>query len=426
MRIFKIPLILKNQQFLILWGNQLFMQVGFNLCNYTVLLILADRTHSPFVQAQFFAALTLPAFIFGLIAGPIVDMVSRKSLMLVVDFILGILFLMYAFAGSSLFILIIIAFLSSSAARFLIPSQAATIPLIVGKGILSQANALFLFTLMGSVVLGYIIASPIIELFGGLGTGGERAPFLLSSAFVIIGFVLLAGLKKIKAVMPEVPKGTIFKKTFHLFWQTVGEVTSNQKVSLPILLLIFVELNIGILSVVFLEYVRRYLRLPLTAVSMVLMMPLIFGLISGVAMLSKIQGRFGYRRSIYMAVLGIGLLFFVLGVLPVLGRWDLGIVLIRFFSVIAAFVTGILVVIIAVQGRTILQMNSDIKMQGRIFSFLDVMIAIVTPVPVLLIALTADRISLPGTFVFMGIGTITVVIIGGKMFFGRVIGKPTN
>jgi len=418
---FKIPLIFKNKQFLRLWANQIFLQVGFNLCNYTALLILANKTHSPFVQAQFFTALILPAFAFGFIAGPIVDIVNRKRLMLVADFLLAVLFLMYIFAGESLFIFIVIAFLTSSVARFFIPAQAATTPLIVGKEVLSLANALFLFTLMGSVILGYIIASPIIEIFGGLGTKGELAPFLLSSLFVFVGFVLLLGFKEVAVLKPKIPAGTIFKKTFYLFWQTVGEIRVNQKVSLPLALLIFVELNVGILSVVFLEYVRRILYLPLTSVSMVIMAPLIFGLASGVAMLSKIQRKFGYRKSIYGAVLGIGLLFFILGVLPVLSGMDFGIVLIRFFSAAAAFVTGILVVVIAVQSRTILQTNSDVHMQGRIFSFLDIMIAIVTPIPVLLIGFFADKISLPGTFIFIGLGTIAAAFIGSKMFFGKEI-----
>lgn len=415
----KAIFILENRQFLILWLNQIFLQVGFNLCNYTVLLILAHRTHSPFVQAQFFTSLILPAFVFGLFAGPIVDMVPRKRLLLIADLVLGILFFLYLFAGNSLLIFIIIAFFTAACARFFIPAQAATIPLIVARERLNIANALFIFTLMGSVIFGYIIASPIVEIFGGLGTRGELAPFLISSVFVFIGLFLLFGFKDVRVVKPRTPAGTLFKKTFYLFVQTAREIKVNKNVSLPILLLIFVELNVGVLSVIFLEYVRRFLQLPHTSVSTVLMMPLVFGLVSGVAMLSKIQKRYGYRRSIYGAVLGIGFLFLALGLLPSLGRWDLGVSIIRFISVISAFTTGILVVVIAVQSRTILQTSSDLQMQGRIFSFLDIMIAIATPVPVLLIALTADKISIPGTFVVIGILIVLVLIAGERILFGK-------
>jgi MFS family permease len=418
---FKVPLIFKNEQFLRLWANQVFLQVGFNVCNYTVLLILANQTHSPFVQALFFASLTLPAFVFGLIAGPIVDMVNRKNLMLISDFLLALLFLTYTFAGNSLITFAIIAFLTSSTARFFIPAQAATIPLIVGKETLHFANALFLFTLMGSVILGYSIASPIIEIFGGLGSKGEIAPFLLSSVFVGVGFILLLGFKDIKGVKPELPQGTIIKKTFLLLWQTVREVKINKKVSLPILFLIFVELNVGILSVVFLEYVRRFLQLPLTSVSVVLILPLVFGLVFGLTMLKKIQEKYGYRISIYAAVLGIGILFLLFGVLPLFGKGSLGITVIRIFTSVAAFITGVLVLVIAVQSRNLLQTSANISMQGRIFSFLDVMIALVTPIPVLFIGFFADKVSLPGTFIFIGLGTIVIAFIGSRMFFGKAI-----
>ena len=418
---FKIPLIFKNKQFLRLWANQVFLQVGVNVCNYTVLLILADRTHSPFVQAQFFVALTLPAFVFGLIAGSIVDMVNRKALMLTSNIILAIMFAIYAFAGNTLITFAIIAFLTSSVARFFVPAQAATIPLIVGKETLHLANAIFLFTLMGSVALGYSIASPIIDIFGGLGTRGELAPFLLSSLFVFIGLVLLLGFKEVKLLKPEVPQGTIIKKTFLLFWQTVKEVRVNKKISLPILFLIFVELSVGILNVVFLEYVRRFLNLPLTSVTVVLILPLVFGLIFGLTMLKKIHGKYGYRLSIHKAVLGIGVLFLLLGMLPFLARGDLGTIVIRIFTSVAAFITGILILVISVQSRNLLQTSSNISMHGRIFSFLDVMIALVTPIPVLFIGFFADKISLPGTFIFIGVGTMVGAFIGSRMFFGRVI-----
>ena len=97
-QIFRLPDILKNIEFLKLWGNQVLLQVGFNMCNYTALLIIAHRTHSVFSQAQFYALLTLPAFFIGLVAGPLVDIVDRKRIMLVSNFLLAVLFLTYVFA----------------------------------------------------------------------------------------------------------------------------------------------------------------------------------------------------------------------------------------------------------------------------------------------------------------------------------------
>jgi len=390
--------ILKNHQFMRLWGNQILLQVAFNMVNFTALLILAERTHSPFIQAQFYTALTIPAIIFGLIAGPIVDITNRKRLILITDILLAILFFLYIFSVNNIFFILALAFLTSSVARFFIPAEAATIPLIVERKILNHANSFFLFTLLGSVLLGYSIAGPIIQTFGGLKTQGEIVPFLLSVPVLLLGFILVSGLKAIKINKPDVPQGHIFRKTFHLFLQTVSEVRTNKRVSLPLLLLVFIELMIGLLSVVLLEYVRRFLVLPLTSITYVLMGPLVLGLVIGVALLGRVEINLGRRKSIFLSLIATGVILILIGVSPAL----LDTFSTRIVAVISAFFIGILIVMIAVQARTILQINAKEQMHGRIFSFLDVLIAIAIPVPVLITGFLADRVSLLATLVFMG------------------------
>ncbi len=420
-----MPEILKNYQFLKLWGNQVLLQVAFNMSNFTALLIIADRTHSPFAQAQFYTALTLPAFIFGLIAGPIVDMTERKRLMLITDFLLAILFFLYVFAIGKIFLIFSIAFFTSSVARFFIPAEAATIPLIVDKKTLNHANTFFLFTLMGSVLLGYTIAGPIIQFFGGLRTQGELVPFILSSIFLAIGFVLRLSLKRIDAPKPYAPGSSIVGKTFILFWQSVKEVRVNRKVAFPILLLVFVELMVGTLSIVLLEYVRRYLELPLTSISYILMVPLVIGLILGVVLLGRIERVYGFRKSIFVSLVFVGLILFALGLIPVIfGKTLLGLVIVRVASLISAFIIGILVVIIAVQSRTILQTSTKAEMQGRIFSFLDVMIAFITPIPVLILGFLADKVSLLATLMFIGFIIMTLTYLGYRFIYKREYGFP--
>lgn len=407
--------ILKNTEFLKLWGNQVLLQVGFNICNYTALLIIAQRTHSVFAQAQFYAFLTLPTFFISLIAGPLVDIWDRKRIMLVSNFVLAVLFLTYIFADGRLLIIMLIAFLTSATARFFIPSVAATIPLIVEKKILNYANAFFLFTLMGSVLVGYSITGPILQAFGGLGSKGETIPFFLSSLLLFISFFLILKLKEIKVVCPKTPSGTIIKKVFYLFLQTAREIKRNNKISLPILLLVFVELIVGVLSVALLEYVRRFLHMPLTSVSLILIIPLVVGLVVGVLLLSEIEKKYGRRLSIYSSCIGIGLLFLILGIMPMLGQGWLSIIIFRIFTIIAAFFFGVMVVIIAVQSRTVLQTHAKIQMQGRVFSFLDILITISIPIPVLILGFFADRISILSTLIFMGIAIIVVTVLGSKV-----------
>ncbi len=403
----KFPAIFRNSQFLRLWGNQLVLQVAFNMCNYAALLILADRTHSPFAQAQFYAALTLPAFIFGFFAGPLVDMFDKKKVMIVSNFILIILFFLYIFIDAGVLFIMLIAFLTSSVARFFIPAAGAAIPRLVSRDFLEQANTFFILTLLGSVLLGYAIAGPIMQAFGGLGTAGEKAPFIIGSIFLVGALLFLFSLKRIPAVRLEVStRGSIFKATIRLFLDTFKEVKGNISISVPLGLLVFVELIVGMMSILLLEYVRRYLELPLTSVSYVLIGPLVIGLIAGVSVLSKIERFYGHR-SILLACAWIGMILFSLGIVPVVAAT----VFARFFTIAAAFLMGVFVVIITVQARTMLQLNTRAGMHGRIFSFLDILIALVIPIPVLILGFAADKISILIILSFSGILILLVAFL---------------
>lgn len=394
-----------------LWWNQLILQVAFNMCNYTALLILANRTHSPFVHAQLYAALTLPAFVFGIIAGPTVDMFDKKKIMILTNFVMAGLFFLYVFSSSNTVLMMLIAFATSSAARFFIPAEAATIPLVVSVESLEHANTFFLFTLLGSVLIGYSIAGPIIQFFGGLGTFGELMPFIISSAALLIGSLPLFWLQKIAHIKPLASKRSLLKNTILLFNQTLKEVRKERGLSVPIGLLVFVEFVVGILSITLLEYVGKYLHLPLTSISYVLMGPLVLGLIIGVICLSSIEKIYAKNQTIFFACLAVGVVFFALGALPVFANMAF----IKGFTMVSAFLMGIAIVIIATQARTILQLNARAEMYGRVFSFLDIMIALVTPIPVLILGFLADKVSILVILTAIGLATVISLLFNIKL-----------
>jgi MFS family permease len=403
-----VPHILKNNNFLKLWGSQLLLQIGFNISNYTVLLILANTYHSTFIQAQFFVALTIPAFLFGIFAGPIVDVVNRKKLMVVASMLLALLFLSYIVAGVSFAPLALIAFLTSSVARFIIPAQFATLPLIVKQEDLESANAMFLFTLIGAVLVGYAIAGPLIQVFGGFENRAEKVPFLVSSCMLFVGFLLLTKLSVIKQPYVKLQALSFAEDIMVLFSQTIAAIKKDSILSASITLLVFIELMIGFLSIVLLEYVRQYLFLPLTSVSYVFILPLLCGLGVGVLVLKKIEKKYGYFGSIGIACLCTGIALFVMSTSPFI----LAPGMLRIMAVLVSFLLGIIFVIIAVQSRTLLQLHTPKAMQGRIFSFLDIMIALVTPLPVLVLGALANTISILLTLQFFGIGVVVATLLG--------------
>ncbi len=395
--------IFKNTQFLKLWGNQILLQIAFNMCNFTALLMLDNTTHSRFTLAQFYAAMTLPAFLVGIFAGSIVDISNRKRLMLITDLALSLLFLGYALFANQHALLLTIAFLSAAVAQFFTPAEAATIPIIVKEDQLEQANAVFLFTGLGSVMLGYIVAGPVIQLFGGLEQHGPQAAFMVASLLTFIGFLLRLSLKTIETAKPELINSQIFQRTLALTREVLKQARSNRRISLPIILLTLMEFNIGLLAILFIDYVKRYLMLPTTSTSYYLVIPLVAGLALGVTILGKVQQWISRGQTILLAAVAFGLIILTLGILPKLtDHYSLNTQLLRMVTVAGAALIGVAAVFISVHARTVLQENTPTAMLGRVFSLVTISAAAVTPIPILLVALLTEKVDVTTIFIIFG------------------------
>lgn len=401
--------ILKNSQFLKLWGNQILLQVAFNICNFTALILISDITGSRFALAQFYAAITLPAFLVGFFAGSIVDMTNRKKLMLLTDIALSLLFVLYAFTLHSPWAILAIAFATASVSQFFTPAEAATIPLLVRGRKLEQANSLFLFTQLGSALAGYALAGPIIQFFGG-SYSGSVAAFVIAGALTAVGFFLRLSLRTIESAHPNVIKKQIFIRTLMLTRDVLSHTKENRRISIPIILLTIMEFNIGMLAILFIGYVKQYLQLPATSTSYFLVLPLIAGLGLGLSIMGYIEKWWRRGHSIFIGVITFGLVIFSLGLsAQLLSGQPAGVTILRLLTMAAATIIGIAAVFIAVHARTALQKNTPQSMMGRVFSLVTISASAVTPVPILLVALLTEKLDVTTIFIIFG---LALTIIG--------------
>ncbi len=409
--------ILKNSQFLRLWGNQVLLQVAFNMSNFTALLLINFLTNSRFSVALLYASLTLPAFLVGAFSGAIVDLTDRKKLMLMTDISLAVLFSLYAFFSGHVGGILLIAFLSASIAQFFTPAEAATIPLIVDGEQLEKANSLFLFTALGSVMLGYALAGPLIELAGGIGNNGARAAFLAAGALTAIGFFLRLSMKNITHLKPVANGSHFIAKTLALTAEVMDLARKKEKIYLSLLLLTLVEFNIGLLSILFIDFVRTYLKLPPTATSYFLVIPLILGLGAGVSVLGKLQERVSRGKTIFFSMVIFGAIIFILGVLTHFVSYST----LRILTAAGAAIIGWAIVFVAVNPRTILQENTSQEMLGRIFSLVTISSSAIAPIPVLIIALVTEKVPTPTVFIAYGLAFVAL-----SLFLRKNFGKHLN
>lgn len=174
--------ILSNRNFLVLWLAQVLSQLADKVV--LVLMISLISTHfqpegesiSNWVSAVMFA-FTLPAILFGTLAGVYVDRWSKQWILVGTNLARGLLLLLLPCSillGKGLLIggglplgflgLLSITFLISTLTQYFAPAEQATIPLIVSKGNLLSANALYATTMMASVIVGFAIGEPLLSL----------------------------------------------------------------------------------------------------------------------------------------------------------------------------------------------------------------------------------------------------------------------
>ena len=174
--------VLKNYRFLTLWSGQIFSQLADKV--YLVLMISiisshfqrADQTISGWVSA-IMIAFTIPAVLFGSLAGVYVDRWSKKGVLVGTNLVRGVLVwsvpaLLYLTEDLSPWFnlpvgfwgLLMITFLVSTLTQFFAPAEQTAIPLLVQRKNLLPANSLYTTTMMASVIIGFAVGEPLLEL----------------------------------------------------------------------------------------------------------------------------------------------------------------------------------------------------------------------------------------------------------------------
>ncbi len=174
--------VLKNRNFFTLWSGQVFSQLADKV--YLVLMIAlidnrfqqGNQSISAWVSA-IMVAFTIPAVLFGSLAGVFVDRWPKKAVLVATNLLRGIfvlslpLMLWLTQSWKPLYNLPIgfysllgITFLVSTLTQFFAPAEQAVIPLIVERRNLLSANSLYTTTMMASLIIGFAVGEPLLAL----------------------------------------------------------------------------------------------------------------------------------------------------------------------------------------------------------------------------------------------------------------------
>ena len=148
----------------------------------TALVVSKGGEAGGYAIAGVMAARTLPAILFGPIAGAIVDRVSRKTIMITSDVARGCLYALMPFLGP-LWAIFLVSFVIECFSLLWTPARDASLPNLVPRRQLANANSLGLLVAYGTLPLGALT-------FTFLAGGSDLIPWLSDNpAFLALWLV---------------------------------------------------------------------------------------------------------------------------------------------------------------------------------------------------------------------------------------------
>lgn len=430
--------VIKNPGFKYLWTNQILLQVAYNSLNFSLLIWVFRLTNSVLAGTALMLSIMIPAILFGLFAGVVVDISDRKKIIIATDLTLAITFVAFIFLRHSFLAVIFLSFIFNTVLQFFVPAEGSAIPLLVKKEQLLLANSLFQTTLFGTLVVGYSLAGPIISFFG------ISTIFIVGAIAVFCGFLVSQRLPKIKSSITKSEKKLalhLLQFNFEDAWQVVSGqiketftfIRGKLPVAVAIVVLAGVQGVVATLAVLIPAYMERVMHIRATDASFVIMFPLGLGMVIGAFLIGKFAQGVPRRALVTKGIIIAGVVIALIGLAPIIGQefstLDLGE---RFlhgrrsflhapslsgFLAILAFLLGFSTVAVIIPSQTVLQEYTPENKRGKIFSVLAVFMAAFSSLPVIIAGGLSDLIGVKPVMMLVGVVLLLLGFLGYRPAF---------
>lgn len=409
--------VLRNPNFLALWGGQVFCQLADKV--YLVLMIALINTQfqasnqsiSGWVSALMMA-FTIPAVLFGSVAGVFVDRWSKKTVLVTTNAWRGMLVLSIPVllwlthdwqpigkipVGFAMILLV--TFLVSTLTQFFAPAEQTAIPLVVAEKHLLSANSLYTTTMMASVIIGFAIGEPLLAIadtvWGKIGGGGEFGKELLvGGSYAIAGFILLLLATKEKPHHPDKEFPHVFSDLRDgLAYLKANHLVRNALLKLTILFSVFAALTV--LAVRMAEIIPH---LKASQFGFLLAFGGL-GMAAGATILGQFGQRFCYSQLSLCGCLGMSGCLIGLAVFST----QLWIVL------LLVGLLGVFGALVGIPMQTAIQKETPPEMRGKVFGLQNNVINIALTLPLALAGVAETLMGLPTVFLVLAV----TVFLGG-------------
>ena len=395
--------VLGNYAFLRLWIAQAVSQTANSMVDFSLLLRVGQTVeYHNVAQANtavsfVILAFSLPAVIFGPIAGAVADRVSRRNLMVVTNVARAALVMLFLLVQPTwpvqvaLISYYAVSFLFGAVGQFFMPAQGASIPALVPRDQLTTANALFNLTFTATQLLGFAILGPLLSQALGV-----DMLFIVT----LIAFVISALLTLWLPAMPIPPRvlSTERVSAVRRVWSDIHEglvyIKQDAILTKAIAYLTFATTIFMLIAALAPNFVATVVGLPPGDIGY-LVAPAGIGVIIGVVIVPRLSSNFRREALIDWAVVVGGFSLLLLSLSRAVLRLMLtpeGVPQMLEVAVAGtlAAILGISNALVLVPSQTILQERSHEHIRARVYATFFTITSVVSFIPIFFAAAAAD------------------------------------
>lgn len=407
--------LLSNTAFLNLWFAQMLTQVGVRLFDFVLAIQIYRQTGSNASVAYLILSYSLPAFLFSSLAGILIDKWRKKIALVTVNFLRFVLVLAFIPFHQGLFPILLFAFLLSTVSQFFLPIEAVLLPRIVSKKNLMTANSFFTLTLYSSAVFGFMGAGPLIK------SVGDRGAFIFISLMFLTATImslLLPIERKRKLLDFNFLKEGTLSGSISMLRHGLKIILSRVEVKTTIVLLGFSQIMVSMFMSLTPGLSTKVLRLAPEDASVYLIGPAALGMVIGAVLISRIGAFLSKKSLIRIGLFGSVLVFLFLSLLPEVDYLPFEqdvLIMERSFSLIVAFgivlsmFAGFFNSFITITCNTVLQEFVSYKNRGKVFGFLQTIIALAGALPIVISGIFADMFGITNVYKYLSVIILVVL-----------------
>jgi MFS family permease len=393
--------VLGNYPFLRLWIAQAVSQTANSMVDFSLLLRVGQTVdYHDVAQANtavsfVILAFSLPAVVFGPIAGAVADRVSRRNVMVITNVARAALVLLFLLVQPiwpvqiALVSYYSVAFLFGAVGQFFMPAQGASIPALVPRDQLTAANALFNLTFTATQLLGFAILGPLLSQALGV----DMLFVVTMIAFAISALLTLwLPAMPIPHLVVSVERASAVKRVWTDIREGLVYIKQDAILTKAIAYLTFATTIFMLIAALAPNFVATVVGLPPGDIGY-LVAPAGIGVIVGVVIVPRLSSRFRRDALIDWAVVVGGFSLLLLSLSREILTRLLGevpqMVEVTVAGALAA-ILGICNALVLVPAQTILQERSHEHIRARVYATFFTITSVVSFIPIFFAAAAAD------------------------------------